>query len=143
MDPNEREKFLRMCRDKSFSYACLKKRDGKVIDFDIITIDDNFTYDDMLGHYCDIVDKLKYSGEVAGCRVTVSYHNDDITGGGYTEVKLVFCDSSGQPIKMNDRDCFVLNNARYLDVKFLQFMKGRSEAYFTPTIQEIVQRMKK
>ena len=136
------DEFLRLCRGQRYTYNSLSNIEPEEIIFSHRAIDDNFTYDDMLDHYCDAVDKLKYNGEVAGCRVTVSYHND-VTDGDYTTVQLVFCDSSGQPIEMNDRDYFVLNNARSLDTRFLQFMKGRSEAYFTPTIQEIVQRMKK
>lgn len=98
---------------------------------------DNFTYDNMLDHYCDAVDKLRYVGEVAGCHVKVSYC------GGHAIVELTFCDSSRQPIKLNDSDYVIDIATRSFDTKFLQFMKGRSEAYFTPTIQEIVQRMKK
>lgn len=98
---------------------------------------DNFAYDNMLDCYCDAVDKLKDVGEVAGCHVTVLYLVD------YAIVKLAFCDSSRQPIKLNDSDYVIDIATRSFDTKFLQFMKGRSEAYFTPTIQEIVQRMKK
>ena len=98
---------------------------------------DNFTYDNMLDHYCDAVDKLRYVGEVAGCHVKVSYC------GGHAIVELTFCDSSRQPIKLNDSNYVIYIGTYSFDIKFLQFMKGRSEAYFTPTIQEIVQRMKK
>lgn len=98
--------------------------------------DTKFTYDDMLGHghYCDAVSKF---GEIAGCFVKINYNDAHI------DVTLLFCDSSKHPVQQNGKDYKVTTGVGLLDTKFLQFMKGRSEAYFTPTIQEIVQRMKK
>lgn len=96
--------------------------------------DKNFTYDDMLDHYCDAVGKF---GEINGCFVKIDYYNCYIT------VTFIFCDSSKHPVQQNGKDYKVTDDVGSLDAKFLQFMKGRSEAYFTPTIQEIVQRMKK
>ena len=100
----------------------------------------------MLDHYCDAVNYLGELGSlINGCLVRTCYPGDYIT------VTLVFCDSSKQPIKLkpielNGSDYIDyerIYHARALDAKFLQFMKGRSEAYFAPTIQEIIQRMKK
>lgn len=107
-------------------------------------IRDSFTYDDMLYHYCDAVNYLGELGSlINGCIVRTNYSKNYIT------VTLIFCDSSKQPIKLKPTGLndYIDYERRYyawaLDAKFLQFMKGRSEAYFTPTIQEIVQRMKK
>lgn len=132
--PNNREEFLRMCGECYYNH----------------TIDDIFTYDDMLGHYCDAVGNVS---EVTSCHVRVVYRDE------YVSVYLTFCDSSRQPVKYNDPcsevvlrdhngneihgDYNIYLDTRSLDAKFLQFMKGRSEVYFTPTTQEIVQRMKK
>lgn len=96
--------------------------------------DKNFTYDDMLDHYCDAVSKF---GKIDGCFVKIDYND------GYITVTLIFCDSSKHPVQQNGKDYKVTDGVGSLDAKFLQFMKGRSEAYFTPTIQEIVKRMKK
>lgn len=96
--------------------------------------DKNFTYGDMLDHYCDAVGKF---GKIDGCFVKIDYND------GYITVTLIFCDSSKHPVQQNGKDYKVTDDVGSLDAQFLQFMKGRSEAYFTPTIQEIVKRMKK
>lgn len=121
-DKVDAKSFLKMCMD----------------------IRDSFTYDDMLDHYCDAVNYLGELGSlINGCIARTDYSKNYIT------VTLVFCDSSKQPIKLKPtglNDYIDYERSYYawaLDVKFLQFMNGRSEVYFTPTIQEIVQRMKK
>lgn len=70
----------------------------------------------MLDRYCDAVDKLKYVGEVAGCRVTVYYHN--YMEYDYTVVALAFCDPSRQPLKLNDSNYVVRIGTCSLDTKF-------------------------
>lgn len=106
-----------------------------------------FSYDYMLGCYYEVALVVE---NLEKCRVCVNCGEVQ----GTLAISQTFYSGFGRITDLQHRLSDVVFTSKEdsstitviadsLDAKFIQFMNGRKEAYFTPTIQEIVQRMKK
>lgn len=85
-----------------------------------------FTYEYMLECYCAIIQEFNFDR----CRVTIEDESE------YFTIKLRF--RSDCEISLVFPDVSVVADS--LDAKFIQFMNGRKEADFKPSVQEIIKK---
>lgn len=106
-----------------------------------------FSYDYMLECYCEVALVVENLEKCRVC-VTCGEVQDTLT------ISQTFYSGFGRITDLQHRLSDVVFTSKEdsstitviadsLDAKFIQFMNSRKEADFTPTIQEIVQRMKK
>lgn len=99
-----------------------------------------FTYESMLHYYCNIAGKIP---GIASCQISVCKESE------YKKiyrpqerwvVTQIFCDALGKPLRnpSNGQDGYGrIVIADSFDVRFSQFMNGRTQASFKPSSEEL------